>query len=342
MAKVEGAFSGRSCGPLVLIVCALLLNSAALPAQTAGPLGEAHTSSSSTSLEDYQIGPGDIIIVGILEAPEFGGKFRISGTGELQIPALPKPLPVEGKTTLQLSQVIKQAFVDAQQLRNPTVSVYVDEYHGRTVTVMGTVAKPSVYPLQRRTTVLEALSMAGGLAVNAGNTVTVIRGRASAEATNTAVGSVETVDLGKLVKGKDPSANIEVRNGDEISIATGEVVYVVGAVTRPGGFVMQDPSSGVSVVQALALAEGFTSLAATHRALIIRQSISTTGRQVIPVDVAQLLSGQGADMRLAPNDILYVPQSGAKRSLKVAGDVAMAAVNGLATYGVGYRIGVGR
>jgi polysaccharide export outer membrane protein len=117
------------------------------------------------------------------------------------------------------------------------------------------------------------------------------------------------------------------------------VVYVVGAVTKPGGFTMSNPSEGISVMQAIALAEGFRSVASTHHGLIIRQSTSESGRKEIPVDIAQMMSGKDTDMLLAPNDILYIPDSGAKKTLKVMGDIAMATVNGIAIYGVGYRIG---
>jgi hypothetical protein len=111
----------------------------------------------------------------------------------------------------------------------------------------------------------------------------------------------------------------------------------VGAVVKPGGFPMPDPSSGVSVIQALAMAQGSTRVAATNRALIIRQSTSDSAHQPIVVNISQMLSGKGTDMLLAPNDILYIPESGTKRTLKVMFDLAMAAAQGVAIYGLGYR-----
>jgi polysaccharide export outer membrane protein len=294
---------------------------------------------STASLDEYKIGPGDVISVTNVDAPEFGGKFRISESGTMEIPGLPEAIQAEGQTPTELAHSIRQALIDAKQLRDPKVGVYVEEYHGRTITVLGAVAKPSVYPLERRTTVLEALSLAGGALPNSGNIVTIVRGAASAEASGNPVGSVEIIDLNRLVKGKDSSGNVQVQSGDVISVSSAEIIYVVGAVTKPGGFAMSDPSAGISVAQAIALAEGFTSVAATHRGLIIRQSTSDTARREIPVDIAQVLGGKSTDTRLAPNDILYVPQSGTKKTLKVMGDVAMAVVNGVAIYGVGYRIG---
>src|SRR5215475_602237 len=287
---------------------------------------------------DYTIGAGDVLTVTLSDAPEFGGKFRVSDSGVIVIRGVAAPIKAEGQSPIELASSIRAALIDAKQLRDPRVSVFVDEFHGRTVSVLGAVAKPAVYPLQKRTTALEALSLAGGALPNAGNTVTILRGPASAEAANTSVGSVQTFKMSDLASGKDLSANVEVKNGDVVSVSAAQVVYVVGAVMKPGGFTIQDSATGVSVVQAVALAEGFTSVA-SRRGVIVRQSTSDHARVEIPVDIGQMMAGKQTDAVLAPNDILYVPTSGARRTAKAMGDIAMAAVNGVAIYGIGYRVG---
>jgi polysaccharide biosynthesis/export protein len=294
---------------------------------------------SHAALEEYKVGPDDVLSITVTDSPEFGGKVRVSDTGTIAITGVDEPIKAEGLTAVELSHAIHDALVTAKQLRDPRVSVFIDEYHGRNVTVLGSVTKAGVYTLTGRTTVLEALSLAGGPLPNSGNTVTITRGPASAEATNSPVGSVQIIDLARARVGKDPGANVEVRNGDVIDVSAAEVVYVVGAVTKPGGFALPNPPVGVSVVQAVALAQGFTSVAATHRGLILRQSTSSLGRQEIPVDIDSLMKGKETDLVLAPNDILYVPDSAGKKTLKVMGEVAMALVNGIAIYGVGYRLG---
>lgn len=288
---------------------------------------------------EYTIGPGDVLSISVADAPEFGGRFRVSDAGAIQIAGVTKPVAAEGRTPSELSQVIRESLITAGQLRDPKVSVFVDEFHGRTVTVLGAVSKPSTYSLQKRTTVLEALSLAGGPLPNSGSTVTVVRGAASAEATGTTVGSVQIMDITRLTKEGDLSANVEVRNGDVINVAAAQVVYVVGAVVKPGGFVLSNPSDGLSVAQSVALAQGLTPMASSHRGLIVRQSTAGHGRTEIPVDIARILRGEETDVTLAPNDILFVPESGRKKTLKVMGDIAMATVNGIAIYGIGYKIG---
>jgi len=290
------------------------------------------------SAEDYTIGPGDVLAISVVDAPEFGGKFRVADSGAIEIPGVPAPIQTEGQSAVALAHSIREALIGAKQLRDPHVIVFIDEFHGRTVTVLGAVAKPAVYPLQKRTNVLDALSLAGGFLPNAGNVVTIVRGAASAEATDTPVGSVQTFKMSSLVSGEDISSNVEVKNGDVISVSSAQVVYVVGAVVKPGGFTIADPSSGISVVQAIALAEGFKSVA-SRRGVIVRQSTSDKAHIQIPVDIGQMMAGKSTDAVLAPNDILYIPTSGARLTLKTAGEVAMAAVNGIAFYGIGYRVG---
>lgn len=306
--------------------------------QQTGPLAAASTAGTAPA-DDYKIGPGDIITVSMVDTPELGGRFRISESGMLELPALAAPIHADGQTPQELARTIRRALIDAGQVLDPKVSVFVEQFHGRTITVLGAVQRPSVYPLERHTTVLEALSMAGGLLPTAGNVVTIIRGPASAEASNTAVGSVEILDMGKLAKGQDLGANVEVQNGDVVTVTSAAVVYVVGAVTKPGGYVMPDPGAGISVVQALAMAQGFTPVASTHHGLIVRESSSDTKRQEIPIDTYELMTGKATDIHLAPNDILFIPESGTKKTMRAMGDVAMAAVNGAAIYGLGYRIG---
>jgi polysaccharide export outer membrane protein len=338
----------RVCTNLTALLCtaAVLCASAVLAAASPAGSDDARQQQSGPAIANgaasaevgYKIGTGDVLNIAVADASEFGGKFRVGDSGMIEIAGLPHSIHAEGLTTAELARAIRQALLDANQLRDPKVNVFIDEYRGRTITVLGAVSKPAVYPLQQRTTILEALSMAGGPLPGAGNTVTVVRGEASAEATNTVVGSVLIMDMSRILNGTDTAANMQVQNGDVISVAASQVVYVVGAVIKPGGFTLTNPASGMTVVQAVAMAEGFTRIAATNRGLIIRQSTSDSARREIPTDISKILSGQAADMLLAPNDILFIPESNGKKTLKAMYDVAMAAAQGAAIYGVGYRV----
>jgi polysaccharide export outer membrane protein len=321
-----------------MFVAAIFCNLLVLPVN--GRADDQNRSSERPSIpaNDYKIGPDDVLTVSVTDAPEYGGRFRVTDSGLIEVPGVSAPIQAAGQSPFELAHLIRQALIDAKQLREPRVSVFVDEYHGRTITVLGSVSKPAVYALQKRTTVLEALSLAGGTLPNAGNVVTIVRGPASAEATGNPVGSVQMLQLSNLENGSDLSANTEVKNGDVVSVSAAQLVYVVGSVVKPGGFTMADPSSGVSVVQAVALAQGLSSVASRH-GIIVRQSTSERARVEIPVDIADMMTGKSTDVVLAPNDILFIPSSGTKKTMKALGDVAMATVNGIAIYGIGYRIG---
>lgn len=300
--------------------------------------GKADSTSTKKERTDYVVGPGDILSIAVTDAPEFSGKYRVSQSGLLELPGLPSAIVADGKTPSQLSKEMAQALIDAKLYREPVVNIYVDEYHSRTVTVVGAVTKPSVYPLEKRTTVLEVISQAGGLLPAAGNKLTIVSANAESGSDGTAAKSTKTLDLAKLVKGEEGISNVEVHDGDVISVSTAEVVYVVGAVQKPGGFVTPDQSSGITAMQAIAMAEGMTNIAAQSRAVIIRRSASGSLRENIPINLKGLMSGKTSDVKLEANDILFVPVSGGRQTVHAMGQAAMAAVNGIAIYGAGYRV----
>ena len=288
---------------------------------------------------DYTIGPGDVMTITIGDSPEMSGKYRVSDSGDIALPLLPNPVKAEGLTPLGLSRAVAAALKKAELLRDPMVNVFVEEFHSRNVTVLGAVAKPSVYPLDRPTTLLEVISLAGGPTATAGNTVTVVRPSQSSDTKDpSAAESTMNIDLAKLMEGKDPSLNILVQAGDSVSVSAAPIVYVVGAVTKPGGFVLPDPKSGMTILQAIAMAQGMTRVAAPKRSLIVRRPEEGAKSENIPVNIAQLMDGKSQDQKLHPNDILFIPESGMKKSLDKLGTVAMSAVNGMSIYGLGYRI----
>ena len=317
-----------------------------------GPAGASGQSSSAASqaagslYADYTIGPGDILGITIGDMPDMSGKYRVTDKGYVVLPMLPTPVKAEGLTGLGLSKSIGEALRAAELLREPVVNVYVEAVRSRTVLVLGAVQKPSAYPLDKpRVTVLEALSMAGGLLPQAGNTVTLVRkAHQQADLSNVGAGQKTpsedqtlTIDLAKATAGKDRTLDVEVHPGDMLTVSTAPAVYVVGAVNKPGGFALLDPAAGVTVLQALAMAEGLTRIAAGDRTVIVRQGPDGQPRQEIPFNVAKLMDGKIGDTQLEPNDILFIPESGRKRSMARIATVAVQGAQGAAFYGLGYR-----
>lgn len=295
-------------------------------------------SSAQQKSSDYEVGPGDILTITIGDSPELSGKYRVSDSGDIALPLLPQPVKAAGLTPRDLSSAIATALEKAELLRQPMVSVFVEEFHSRAVTVLGAVAKPAVYPLERPTTLLEVLSLAGGPTQQAGNIVTVVQPTHSSGTKDSSPSdSTLNIDLAKLMKGTDPSLNIIVQAGDSVSVSAAPIVYVVGAVVRPGGYVLPDAKSGMTILQALAMAQGMQPIAAAKRSVIVRRSEEGKTNATIPIDIAKLMDGKfHEDQMLEPNDILFIPESGMKRSLAKVSAVASSAVSGIAIYGFRY------
>jgi polysaccharide export outer membrane protein len=133
------------------------------------------------------------------------------------------------------------------------------------------------------------------------------------------------------MEAKDPAANIDVLPDDVITVPKAELVYVVGAVKRAGGFVLNEKEQ-MSVLQALSLAEGLDNVAAGASARILRQGTSQSGRDEIPVNVTHILDGSARDVSLRANDILFVPNSKAKNVTLRALEVAVQMGTGIVIY----------
>jgi polysaccharide biosynthesis/export protein len=136
--------------------------------------------------------------------------------------------------------------------------------------------------------------------------------------------------VNSLLEAKDPQQNILIMPNDVISVPRAALVYVAGAVRRPGGFVLNERDN-MTVLQAVSMAEGMEKTAAPSRAKIIRNGTTET-RAEIPVDVSKIVSGKSPDVALLANDILIVPTSTAKAAFYRTVEAAVQAGQGFAIY----------
>jgi polysaccharide biosynthesis/export protein len=261
------------------------------------------------------LGADDQIAVRALGIEEIDGKTaRIDPQGNIDVPLIGR-IKAAGLTVEQLEAAISQQL--RKYVREPHVTVTIAEYKSETASVLGAVNTPGVYSLTETTTLLQVLSKAGGLRNDAGNKVELARRREagaipldSAKVDASGNFSTAEVKLRPLLEAKAPEQNIAVKNGDVISVPRGELVYIVGAVHRPGGFVLNERES-LTALQAVSMAEGLEKTSAPQRAKILRAG-ATAEREEIPVDLGRIISGQSEDVPLLANDILVVPNSGAK------------------------------
>lgn len=282
---------------------------------------------------DYRIGPNDLLKITVFEATALSGPARVSGDGNITLPLL-GTIKAAGLTPRELELVL-QALLRRTYMKDPQVVVTVAEMQSHSVSVIGAVLKPGVFQVRGTRSVLEMLSLAGGLAPDAGNAVMVMRGGSSdyaaghlssakAKSGPAGSGSAVTSDgpstieisLKRLLDSGDSSYNVPVYPGDIVKVKTAGIVYVVGDVNRPGGFPVKD-NEHITVLQAIALGEGIGADADKNKAKIIR--VAENGQQIeLPVRLNKILSGKAPDPALRPKDILYIPKNGARSAGKAA------------------------
>lgn len=268
----------------------------------------------------YRIGPDDLLEITVFGAPELDRAVRVSASGEISLP-LVGVVEVAGRTPHELERHLEER-LGARYMRAPQVSVFVRELRSQGVTVLGAVRKPGVYQIPGRTTLVELLSLAEGLADDAGERVLLRRAGSPADE------AAEEVDLAAMLTAATPDANPAVWPGDVVTVTRAGVVYVVGEVRKPGGFLLRGNES-ISVLQALALAEGLTRTAARGAARIIRTDPETGRREEIPVDLGRVLAGKAPDPVLAARDIVFVPNSAARGALYRGTEAAVSILSGL-------------
>jgi polysaccharide export outer membrane protein len=145
-----------------------------------------------------------------------------------------------------------------------------------------------------------------------------------------------TVNLFELMEAGNTKNNITLEAGDVVTVPHAGIVYVLGAVGRPGGFVLTNDREQLSTLKILALAGGFTSTAKTDHAVIIRKDAQGQQHEVT-LDLKKIEKRQAEDLQLQPSDILYVPQSGAKQAFLRSLEFGIALGSGVALYRLAYR-----
>jgi polysaccharide export outer membrane protein len=285
----------------------------------------------------YVLGPDDLISIRILQAPELAEKpVRIDLNGFIDLPFIGR-VRAAGATVEVLKAELEAKY--SSIIREPQVSVNIEEFRSQPVSVIGAVITPGVHQIRGRKSLVEVLSLAGGLRQDAGNTVKLTRriewGRIPLpSATDDASGkfSIATLDLKSLMDARDPAVNILVQPDDVISVPKAEMVYVIGEVPRTGGFVLSERKS-MSLLEALTLAGGInrgTASAASSK--ILRLTAGSDTRVEIPVDLKRIMNGKGEDIQLMPGDILFVPGSTAKQASIRALEAAIQVGTGLAVW----------
>jgi len=281
--------------------------SAAAEGQQTADFPSKNQGSSST----LRLGAGDLLEISVYNVPELSTKARVSSNGDVYLPLI--DYVHLGDLSLEEAQaVVEKRLSDGGFVKNPHVTIFLNEYASQSVTVLGQVTRPGAYPILGDKRLYDIISAAGGLTDKAGKTVSIShRDKPDQPVKVTlAEGLAQT-----------PESNVVIEPGDTIVVQRAGIVYVVGDVARPAGFLMD--SDHLTVLQAVALAGGTNKTAKLNGAKIIRKT--SEGMVETPVHLKKILQSKGPDMPLRADDILFVPNSAGKSAAYRAADVVVQA-----------------
>lgn len=282
------------------------------PATVADTSDETPATSGGADATNYILGPEDQITVRVFAADDIPDKpAQIANDGTVNLPMIGE-VHAAGLNVEQLQTVLVTAY--KRYFKDPQVTVQVNDFRSQPVSVAGNVNTPGVVQLRGTRNLMEVIGMAGGLKPDAGDSVLITRNRSAgaipvAGAFPDASGkySVAHINIRAVMNGKDPEGNILIKPHDVITVPRARMIYVLGNVTKPGGFVLTDNET-MSITQAIALAGGWDKMASLSSARILRAD-GGAEREQIPANLKKIMDNKAPDLQLRPDDILYVPNS---------------------------------
>jgi len=285
---------------------------------------------------DYTIGPQDVLDIDVFGLPELSKTVRVSSDGTIVLALLGR-VRASGVTVDQFRQQLETMY-GKTYLQNPQVTVYVRELHSRPVSVTGAVDKPGVFQLADNQTLIDVISLAGGLSrtsAPAGRTIYVTRkGEFVFDHVPDGLRVVSPdkveIDVDRLFFSRNEDLNITIRPYDIVTVSQADVFYVEGGVRQANSFHFQSRDR-VTVLQAVAMAGGLVPTASRGRARIIRTR-EDGSRMEIPIELGKIIKGQSPDVTLVANDILYINDSTTKAAFRRGLEAVVATASGVTIY----------
>ena len=279
---------------------------------TTGNVAAAAPPAAPANVTNYVLGPEDQITVRIFAASDIPDKpVQIDNDGSVTLPMIGR-LRAAGLTVEQLQANLVTAY--KRYFKNPQVSVQVNDFRSQPVSVAGNVTKPGVVQLRGNRNLMEVIGQAGGLRADAGDSVLITRDLREgpipipgAFTDPTGKYSVAHINVRSIMSGKNPETNIQIKPHDVVTVPRARLIYVLGDVGRPGGYVLTENET-MSVTQAIALAGGWSKMAALGSARVLRADGGST-REQIPANIKKIMQNKAPDVQMQPDDILYIPNS---------------------------------
>ena len=259
--------------------------------------------------ESLTIGPGDMLHLKVLEAPDLEQAARVNDAGTLTL-ILGGKVQVAGLTPAEAALAIERALVEGHYVLTPHVSVTTEQTATQNVTILGQVRSPGSYPIATPRPILDVIALAGGLNDLAQRKVTIQR-HSTKERVDYVLSNSANAAL---------DANVPVYPGDTVLVPKADVVYVLGDVNRPGGIAIVTNDSRLSALQALTLAGGTPPNAVPSHSRLIRKQADGSHVE-LPLQLSAMQKGKEPDIPLQGDDIIYVPFSYARNMAVGAGSL---------------------
>ncbi|HEY0758400.1 MAG TPA: polysaccharide biosynthesis tyrosine autokinase [Acidisarcina sp.] len=293
--------SGNNIVALLVLGLTLVVSSRGF-GQTEAATATAPGFTPGSTIADAQklvIGEGDLLSILVYDAPELTQEVRVGSNGTIHLTLL-GDVKAAGIQPDQLASQLEDQFRSRGLIASPQVSVSIKEFTTQGVTVEGEVKKPGLYPIYSARSLVDVIALAEG-PTPAADTVVSIRRRGT--------GAVETVTMTQDDGRQVADSNVRVYAGDTVIVPRAGLAYVLGDVTRPGGYIMHD-NGHMTILQAISEAQGTTRNASLKHVILLRKTAN--GTETIPVQLKAMMRGKEKDQVLMSGDILFVPSSGLK------------------------------
>jgi polysaccharide export outer membrane protein len=281
---------------------------ASIRAQTAPETPDAHAEPSAGGASLQTISTGDLVQIAVFGHPELSQQVRVGNDGKAHLSLLGE-VALGGVTETDAATLLEGQLRDRNVLVHPSVTVAIQESTTQNVSVIGEVQHPGAYPLTASRMLLDVLSLAGGLTQTADAHLSIKRHS----------GETVTVALQGVESGTLSSVDTVVYPGDSVVVPRAGMVYVLGDVGRPGGFVMQN-NGKISMLQAMAQAGGVLPTAEGSHVRVLRKDKGNYA-VIATLDLGKITSGHESDVELQASDILFVPNSRVKSAFRTTGSI---------------------
>jgi len=230
----------------------------------------------NTDPSDYLLGAGDLLQIKVFEAEDLNATVRVSSRGYITLPLL-GAVAVKDLSAREAEQTIENLY-RARYIKDPHVSIFVEEHFSGRVTLMGQFRDPGTYDYLSKQRLLDVMALGGGLGEKAGRVIQIRRYIGSPQGQ-----SVFVIDLDQLIKAGRSELNIEINSGDVLFVPEAGTFFVDGAVRRPGAYHIKHKTT---IHEAFLEAGGLAPYANKKSAILIRY-MQNGERETIELDLSK-------------------------------------------------------